>query len=104
MKLINASSISKMKKGVIIINNSRGALIDEDALAAALKERHVYAAAVDVVSNEPIAFDNPLLTAPNCIITPHISWATKEARQRIMDETEKNITAYLRGEPINLIV
>ena len=104
LKMINASSISKMKQGVIIVNNSRGALVDEDALAAALNEGHVYAAAVDVVSSEPIASDNPLLTAPNCIITPHISWATKEARQRIMDETERNIKAYLNGEPINLIV
>lgn len=102
-KMINSHSISNMKNGVIIINNSRGALIDEQDLAAALNDEIVAAAAVDVVSQEPIKDDNPLLSAKNCIITPHISWATKEARQRIMDTTVKNIAAYISGSPINLV-
>lgn len=102
-KMINSNTISKMKNGVIIINNSRGALIDEQDLAVALNKGTVAAAAVDVVSREPIKDDNPLLSAKNCIITPHISWATKEARQRIMDTTIENVAAYISGNPINLV-
>lgn len=92
-----------MKDGVIIINNSRGGLIVEEDLADALNSGKVYAAAVDVVSTEPIKGDNPLLKAKNCIITPHISWAPKEARQRIMDMTEENIKAFIEGAPINVV-
>lgn len=102
-KMINSHAINCMKNGVIIINNSRGALIDEADLADALNSGVVAAAAVDVVSKEPIADDNPLLSAKNCIITPHISWATKEARQRIMDTTIENVSAYMSGNPINLV-
>lgn len=102
-KIINAEAIEKMKDGVIIINNSRGRLIDEQALADALERGKVYAAAVDVVSEEPIKPDNPLLKAKNCFITPHMSWTPKEARQRIMDTTEENIKAFLRGEPQNVV-
>jgi len=83
--IINKDTISKMKDGVIIINTSRGPLISENELAEALKSGKVYAAAVDVVSAEPISSTNPLLTAPNCIITPHIAWAPKESRSRLMD-------------------
>ena len=102
-EIINRSSIAKMKDGVIIINNGRGPLINERDLADALNCGKVYAAGVDVVSSEPIRSDNPLLTAKNCIITPHISWAAKESRQRIMDCTAENIRAYIEGRPINIV-
>ena len=101
--IINKDSIAKMKDGVIIINNSRGPLVVEQDLADALNSGKVAAAGLDVVSTEPINGDNPLLTAKNCLITPHISWAPKEARQRIMDTTEGNLRAYLSGAPVNVI-
>ena len=96
-------NIDKMKDGVIIINSSRGPLIVEEDLAEALRSGKVAAAAMDVVSSEPMQNDNPLATAPNCIITPHIAWAPIEARQRIMDTTAKNIEAFLNGNPINVV-
>lgn len=101
--IINKNSIAKMKDGVLLINNSRGALVVEQDLADALNSGKVAAAAVDVVSKEPIRDDNPLLTAKNCLITPHISWAPKESRQRIMDCTEENIRSFLAGSPQNLV-
>ncbi len=101
--IICKENIDKMKDGVIILNSSRGPLIVEEDLAEALRSGKVKAAAVDVVSSEPMTNDNPLLTAPNCIITPHIAWAPKEARQRIMDTTAKNIEAFLSGNPINVV-
>lgn len=101
--IINKDSIAKMKDGVIIINNSRGALIVEQDLADALNSGKVYAAGVDVVSQEPIRNENPLMQAKNCLITPHISWAPKESRERIMKCTEENIKAFLAGEPKNLV-
>ena len=101
--IINKDNIAKMKDGVIIINNSRGQLVVEQDLADALNSGKVYAAGLDVVSTEPIKADNPLLTAKNCLITPHISWAAQAARQRIMDITVDNIKAYLAGEPCNIV-
>ncbi|MBE6039587.1 MAG: D-2-hydroxyacid dehydrogenase [Clostridiales bacterium] len=101
--IVCRDNIAKMKDGVILINNSRGPLVIEQDLADALKSGKVYAAAVDVVSQEPINADSPLLTAPNCIITPHISWAAREARQRIMDITADNIRAWDAGEPVNVV-
>lgn len=101
--IINKDNIAKMKDGVIIINNSRGPLVAEQDLADALETGKVYAAACDVVSTEPIKADNPLLTAKNCIITPHISWAAREARQRIMDITADNIRAWAEGSPVNVV-
>jgi len=101
--IINAANIAKMKDGVIIVNNGRGQLIVEEALAAALRSGKVACAAVDVASTEPIAAENPLLHAPNCIITPHISWATKEARERIMQMTADNVRAFMDGKPTNVV-
>ena len=92
-----------MKDGVIIINNSRGPLVVEEDLAAALNSGKVAAAGLDVVSTEPIRGDNPLLTAKNCIITPHISWAPIESRQRILDCTAANVRAFLDGAPVNVV-
>ena len=100
---INADAIGKMKPGVILINNARGQLVNEKDLAEALKSGKVAAAALDVVSTEPIKEDNPLLDAPNCITTPHISWAAKESRQRIMDITADNIRAFIEGNPKNVV-
>lgn len=101
--IINKANIAKMKDGVIIINNSRGPLVEEEDLYEALECGKVACAAVDVVSSEPIKADNILLKAKNCIITPHISWATKEARERIMNTTAENIKAYMEGEPSNVV-
>ena len=102
-QMINKDSIAKMKDGVIIINNSRGGLINEQELADALKSGKVRAAGLDVVSTEPIAEDNPLLNIENCLITPHISWASIECRQRIMETTLSNIEAYLQKKAINVV-
>lgn len=102
-EIINAASIEKMKDGAILINTARGGLIREADLADALKSGKLRAAAADVVSVEPIRLDNPLLSAPNCIITPHMAWAPIEARQRIIQITAENIRAYLEGKPINVV-
>ncbi len=101
--IINKDNIAKMRDGVILINNSRGQLIVEQDLADALNSGKVYAAGLDVVSTEPIMPDNPLKTAKNTIITPHISWAAQAARQRIMDITVDNIKSYADGNPVNVV-
>jgi glycerate dehydrogenase len=101
--MINKDTIAKMKDGVILINNARGQLIVEEDVAAALKSGKIYAAGVDVVYTEPIKADNPLLDAPNCIITPHMSWGAKEARQRIMDCIVKNVETFIAGDPQNVV-
>ena len=102
-EMINRNNIAKMKDGVILLNNARGQLVNEADLADALASRKVAAAGLDVVSTEPIKADNPLLSVPNCIITPHISWAPKESRSRIMDSTVENIRAFLTGKPVHVI-
>jgi glycerate dehydrogenase len=101
--MINTASIAKMKSGVILLNNSRGPLIVEQDLADALNSGKVFAAGVDVVSEEPIRADNPLLSAKNCIITPHISWAPKESRQRLMDTAVQNLSAWMNGSAQNVV-
>ena len=101
--IVNAASIAKMKDGVILLNNSRGPLIVEQDLADALASGKVFAAGLDVVSEEPIRADNPLLLAKNCIITPHISWAPKESRQRLMDAAASNLAAWVAGKAVNVV-
>ncbi len=101
--IIRRETIAKMKDGVILLNNSRGPLIVEEDLSEALESGKVYAAGLDVVSVEPIRADNPLLKAPNCIITPHISWAPKESRQRLMDIAVSNLEAFIAGKPQNVV-
>ncbi len=101
--IICKENIDKMKDGVIILNNSRGPLVVEQDLADALNSGKVYAAGLDVVSSEPIKGDNPLLTAKNCIITPHISWAPKESRQRLMDVAVDNLANFFKGNAINVV-
>jgi glycerate dehydrogenase len=101
---IDRESISQMRDGVIIINNARGGLIQEHDLAEALNSGKVYAASVDTVSSEPISPDNPLLKAKNIFITPHISWAAKETRERLMSLVAENLKSYLAGEPKNRVV
>lgn len=102
-KMINAQSIAKMKDGVILLNTARGGLLDENAVKDALISGKIRAAAVDVVSYEPMKPDNPLLTAPNCIITPHMAWAPVESRQRLLDCVVANIRAFLSGKPQNVV-
>ncbi|MEL7659354.1 D-2-hydroxyacid dehydrogenase [Acetobacterium wieringae] len=102
-EMINATSIAKMKNGVLIINNSRGQLINEADLRDALNSGKVGGAAVDVVSTEPIKLNNPLLQAKNIIITPHISWAPRESRQRLLDIAVDNLVCYLKGQQRNVV-
>lgn len=101
--MINRASIGKMKDGVILINNARGQLINEQDVADALNSGKMAAAGLDVVYTEPIREDNPLLTAKNCVITPHISWAPRESRERIMRITAENIRVFLEGKPQNVV-
>lgn len=101
--IVNAASIAKMKDGVILLNNSRGPLIVEQDLADALNSGKVYAAGLDVVSEEPIHTDNPLLAAKNCLITPHISWASKESRGRLMNAAVFNLAAWVSGAAVNVV-
>lgn len=100
---VNNDLLAKMKPSSFLINTSRGPLINEDDLAAALNGGVLAGAAVDVVSSEPIKTDNPLLQAKNCLITPHIAWATLEARTRLMQTTVENVAAFIAGSPINVV-
>ncbi|GHV86661.1 glycerate dehydrogenase [Spirochaetia bacterium] len=101
--IINKNSIGKMKDGVILINTSRGTLVVEEDLAAALNAGKVYAAGLDVISAEPMKADNPLFTAKNCIFTPHIAWATINSRTRLMDAAASNLRSFLAGKPVNVV-
>lgn len=101
--LINKHSLSLMKHSAIIINTGRGPLVDDEALADALSTGHISAYGADVLTVEPAPADNPLLKAKNCYLTPHIAWATREARQRLLNICVENVKAYVDGEPINQV-
>ena len=101
--MIDGTALAKMKDGAILLNTARGGLIDEQAVADALKSGKLAGYGADVVSKEPIAADNPLLTAPNCYLTPHIAWAPKEARLRLHHIAAENLRAFLNGTPQNVV-
>jgi glycerate dehydrogenase len=101
--LVNAERLATMKRSAYVINTSRGPLVDEPALAAALHAGQIAAAGLDVLSTEPPPPDHPLLTAPNCYITPHIAWATRAARERLLAVTVANVKAFLAGTPQNVV-
>jgi len=101
--MVNRALLARMKPTALLVNTARGGLVVEQDLADALNEGRLAAAAVDVVSAEPIRISNPLLSARNCIITPHIAWATLEARRRLMAATAGNIAAFIAGEPVNVV-
>lgn len=103
LHMINADTLAMMKDGAILINTARGGLVDEQAIKEALECGKLAYFAADVVSKEPIAADNPLLTAKNCILTPHIAWAPKETRERLHHITAENIRAFLAGTPQNVV-
>ena len=103
VNLINRETIAQMKDGAMLINTARGGLVDETALVEALESGKLRGAAVDVVSQEPMKADNPLLTTRKCIITPHIAWAPVESRQRLLDCVVENIRAFLAGKPQNVV-
>jgi glycerate dehydrogenase len=102
-QLVNASRLALMKPTAYLINTSRGALVDEQALAEALQAGRIAGAGLDVLCAEPATADNPLLKAPNCHITPHIAWATRSARQRLLDIVVANIRGFLEGRPQNIV-
>ncbi len=101
--IINKTNIAKMKDGVMLVNTSRGPLVVEQELAEALNSGKISGAALDVVSSEPIRSDNVLLKAKNCIITPHIAWAPRESRSRLMNIAVDNLAAFLSGNPVNVV-
>lgn len=102
-EMINRETIALMKDGAILINTGRGGLVQEAALAAALNSGKLGGAGLDVLSSEPPKADNPLLSATRCVITPHISWASKAARTRLIDIASNNLRAFLDGAPINVV-
>lgn len=101
--LVDSRRLSLMKPSAVLINTGRGPLVDESALAEALKNGKIAGAGLDVLCSEPPAADNPLIDAPRCIVTPHISWATKEARERLMTIAVDNVSAYIAGSPTNVV-
>jgi glycerate dehydrogenase len=101
--LVNRRRLQLVKPGAFLINTSRGGLVEEESLAEALNDGRLAGAAVDVVSREPIRADNPLLAARNCLITPHIAWATREARRRLLAATVANVANFLAGRPTNVV-
>lgn len=101
--LVNAARLSQMKPSLFLINTSRGPLVDEQALADALNDGRIAGAGLDVLAVEPPRPENPLLKAKNCLVTPHIAWATRAARARLMETAVANLRAFLRGEPQNVV-
>jgi glycerate dehydrogenase len=101
--LIDAEALAKMKEGSLLINTGRGPLVDEEAVAQALASGHLAGYGADVMENEPPRADNPLLREPHAYITPHIAWATKEARQRLMDIAVDNLRAFVEGRRLNVV-
>ena len=101
--MICKESIAKMKDGVILINNSRGGLVVDQDLADALNSGKIAAAGLDAIEVEPMSMDNPLLQAKNCVITPHISWAALECRQRLQATSIQNVRNYISANPSNLV-
>ncbi|MDB5002773.1 MAG: D-isomer specific 2-hydroxyacid dehydrogenase NAD-binding protein [Mucilaginibacter sp.] len=101
--LINAANLKKMKPSAFLINTSRGPIINDADLADALKNDIIAGAGIDVLSKEPPPADNPIFTAKNCIITPHIAWAAKEARARLMNTVVSNLEAFMNGVPVNVV-
>ena len=102
-KMINEAALARMKKGAILINTSRGGLVDEAALVAALRSGHLRGAGLDVLAEEPPDERNPLLRTKGCLITPHLAWGTKAARQRLLDEVVANLRAFQVGQPRNVL-
>ncbi len=101
--LVSEERLARMKPTAYLINTSRGPLIDESALENALQSEQIAGAGLDVLSAEPPPFDNALLKAPNCVITPHIAWATRESRERLMQILVENLKAFLKGAPQNIV-
>lgn len=101
--LVGESRLALMKPTAYLINTGRGPLVDEEALARALKEKRIAGAGLDVLSQEPPRGSHPLLTAPNCLVTPHIAWATRAARLRLLDTAAANVAAFLAGRPQNVV-
>lgn len=102
-KLINAELLKKIKKGALLVNTARGALIDEEAVRKALEDKTLSGFAADVLSEEPMSKDCPLLNAPNCVVTPHVAWAAKETRVRLLDIAVENLRSFLNGKIINRV-
>jgi Lactate dehydrogenase and related dehydrogenases len=101
--MVNRTLLERMKSSAFLVNTARGALVDEGDLAAALNTGRIAGAAFDVLTTEPPSADNPLVTARNCIITPHMAWAALEARKRIMKTTVRNVSSFLAGTPVNVV-
>ena len=101
--IINEAALARMKPTAILINTARGPLVDEQAIAKALASGRLAAYCADVLSTEPPSTDNPLLTAPRCYLTPHIAWATREARQRLIQTAASNLRAFIAGHPVNVV-
>ena len=101
--MINKNTIAKMKDGAILINTARGTIVAEEDLAAALNTGKIYAAGLDVISEEPMKAGNPLLTAKNCIFTPHFAWATQDSRKRCMEIAASNLREFIKGSPVNVV-